>query len=164
MNTVAVIASLRDYIAEDSSMQALLSESTKAGTLRRVVYKDSTYINIEDFYGYPAITMKIDDDDPPMSIPANNHILQLMVINKITNNNCMLTCVEIKDRLKNLLVNTCNQSDNKHVSINAQGAALGYDPKIRDLRWVSATTYDDIEQGTEKLHRIMCLLHLHVGE
>lgn len=164
MNTVAVIASIRDYIAEDASIQSLFSENDKPGTLQRIMYKDSTYINIEDFYEYPAITMKIDDDDPPISIPANNHLLQLMVINKINNDNCMLTCVEIKDRLKNLLVNTANQNDGKHVNINVQGVALGYDPKIRDVRWVSATTYDDVEQSTEKLHRIVCLLTLHVGE
>jgi hypothetical protein len=164
MNSVAVIKSLRYYLGNDATMRSYLSASDVTVALRQILYQDSEYINKSGGYLYPAITFKMNEQGIDVTIPTNNPIINFMLINKIVNPDPMLTLVRMKDRLKYLLIDKTN-TDKKFEDINSQGKALDCgDPKIRLLSWVGAVTYDDVEQGSERLHKINCLVQLVVGD
>jgi hypothetical protein len=164
MNSVAVIKSLRYYLANDATMRSYLSAADYTVALRQIVYQDSEYINKSGGYLYPAITFRLNEQGIDVTIPTNNAIVNMMLINKIVNPDPMLTLVRMKDRIKYLLIDKTN-TDRKYELINSQGQALDCgDPKIRLVSWVGAATYDDVEQGSERLHKINCLLQLVVGD
>lgn len=163
MDSVAVIKSIRSYLSTDATLRGYFGVASADEAMKRLVMKDGQYAQVTDFYGFPAVAFKLDDDASEAYVPTNDLLLSLHIVNKLANSNCMLTCIQIKDRVKQLLCNKSN-SDNKHEAINAQGRSLGLDVKIRGIFWVSGLTYDDIEQGSERLHRINCLIKLIVGD
>ena len=163
MNTIDLFESVRNYIADDADMRSLLNQTTKANTLKVILFRDGEYISIKDRYQYPAIAIAMADDDTPEAIASNNVFLHLMPVNTVANANCMKVNYMIKDRLRELLDNKTND-DTKHVAINAQALALGLSLKVRGVFWVSASPYEDKEQGSERLHKISCFIKMVVGD
>ena len=167
MDSIAVIAALRYYWSNDSTLQTLLGVSTQAEALKRIVMKDAQYVNMKsdtaDQYPLPAITLKLDDEEETVGVPSNEEYIEAIIYNSTYNANCIYDNIRIKDRLKTITAEK-KSGDDFHSNINAQGQALALDPKVRGVFWVSASTYDDKEQGTQRLHRIICVLRMIVGD
>jgi len=163
MNTSQVIETLRNYLANQSDIQHWLGVSTAANALKQILYKDCQYVSVDGNYKFPVIALKFDDDADTLLAASNNVVLELGIVHTVKGANPMHTCLRLKDHIKDALINK-NNNDRKQDDINAQGQSLGFDPKIRGLFWVSAITYDDKEQGSERLHRIGCMVRLVVGD
>ena len=164
MDTVDLIQSIRDYLSADSDLRShFTGATTKALMLRRVLYKDAQYVSIKNHFDYPFITLMLDETDEETFVPSNKLMLKVSLNNSWKNAACAETNVRIKDRIKELMANKCN-TDAKHEEINDQATALGLDIKVRELTWVSAVTYDDKEQGSERLHKIICIIQMTVGD
>ena len=68
-----------------------------------------------------------------------------------------INCMQLKDLIKTLL-----EDDNE--ALNTQATVLGDTLKVRDSEWVSAVTYKDKTQGTERLHKIICTMKFIIGD
>ena len=142
-------------------MRSLFGETTAANMRnKRIFLKDTFYVSIKGNQNFPAITIKTNDDNPNIRGADDNSIyLEICVFNKWGNPNAMTLNLRAKDRLKLLF-------EDNHETINYM--ALTFAPpvilKVRDVAWVSATSYDDKEQGSERMHKNICLLKLTVGD
>jgi len=159
MNTPLFVKSLRNVIADDSTMRTLIGETTSANMLnKRLFYKDATFSEIEGNFAYPAILIKTDDDDPTeRGIDTNTLMIELTIINKFGADGAQMLNMQIKDRLKILL-------HEKHELLNNRAKLFSATLHCRDLAWVSAITYDDKTQGTQRLHRNICTMKAIVGD
>lgn len=164
MNSVNLIKTFRYVISDDSSMRTLFEESTQTEMLKRMLFKDAIYASSNEngtqWFEYPHMTFKIEDDEPIIrGCDDNNVFLEITIVNRFGKNYSATSILNIKDRLKELL-------EDKHEVLNAK--ALTFSPpiilKVRDIAWVSAIMYDDKEQGTERLHKCICNLKLIVGD
>jgi hypothetical protein len=156
---------VRNYIANDASFRTVANMASAVAALKRILCKDTSTISVTDFYTYPGISLKLDDEYTREAIPSNNQLLQLMIVNSVKNSDALMTIHRMKDRLRDLFDDRSNKPEHKrHTFLTAQASTLGYDVKFRGTYWVNAWTYDDIEQGSERLHRIICLVRLVIGE
>lgn len=161
MDSINLIKALRYTVANDSDMRTLFGEDTAQAMLdSRLFLKDSFYVSKEGGQDFPALTFKISDDDPLVrGCDDNQVILELTVYNKWGNTGSATLNMRAKDRLKLLL-------EDEHEIINS--VALTFAPpvtlKVRDVAWVSASSYDDKEQGSERMHKNICFLKLTVGD
>ena len=168
MDSVALLSAVRYYLSTDATLRNSnhLNASTEAAARNKILIKDGTTVSIDGSYSFPIICLKLNDGEA-VALPTNEEFLELMIINttkgSAVNQYPLTICTRIKDRLKYLMANKCS-SDDKHVSINVQGQLLGTNPKVRGMFWVSALTYDDKEQGSERLHRINCVVQMIVGD
>lgn len=163
------IKSLRYYLADDSELQSIWGESTQAGMLKRLLYKDSVYASSNEDgkgaqgageYLYPHIGLKLDDDEPQLRCSDDNTFaVTLAIVNKYGNANVSLVNMQTKDRLKKLLRDKASDLRNKAATLSPS-----IDLKVRDIAWVSAVTYDDKEQGSERRHYIICTVQMTVGD
>lgn len=158
MNSVNFIESLRTYFANDSEMRSYLGVATAEDAERVLVYSDSIFSQKEDFFTYPMISFRLDEDESTMrGSDSNTPQVNMTIHNPAKNDGCIITLNRIKDRMKTLI------KDN-HVAINTQGALLGYVLKVRDSTWVGGITYDDKTLGSERLHKIICTCNFIVGD
>jgi hypothetical protein len=167
MNTPLVVKSFRYVIANDAILRLRFKEITEAGMLFRLLYKDASYVSLEDVnsttaeseYKYPAIVFKINDDEDLLRGSDSNTIfVEMTIINSYANNASQTVNMLIKDRLKTIM-------KDKHEILNAQAlSSFSEILKCRDLAWVSAISYDDKTQGTQRLNKITCLLKAIVGD
>jgi hypothetical protein len=164
MNSVHLLKGLRYYLAANTALRTLLGTTTNDSTLARLLYKDSLYASSNEGgtqnYPYPHITFKLNDDDPKLRFSDDNSVyLELTIENLFSNSSASMVNLQIKDCLKELL-------EDSHSAINAK--ALTLTPpltlKVRDIAWVSARTYDEKEQGTERVHKYICIMKLVVGD
>jgi hypothetical protein len=165
MNTNAVIRTLRNYWSNDADILLYMKVANRAAALKQIIMKDTFYMSKSEAAGYsfPMVLIKFNEDPAHRTVPSNNVLLEVMLVATTGISDSLLNLVNLKDRLRELMHNYDNSS-NKHIDINNQAAALGLNIKVRDVSWVRAWTYDDVEQGSERLHRIMCLMNLVVGE
>ncbi len=165
MNSVNLIKSIRHYLAADASLRTLLGASSAADALsNRLFYKDSIYasknVSGASEYLYPHIGLKLNDDNPILRGADDNCVyVELIIENKIGNTNAQLVNIQIKDSIKELL-------EEKSKELNTMALTLSPPVilKVRDIAWVSAITYDDKEQGSERRHRFICAVKLIVGD
>jgi hypothetical protein len=163
MNTVNLIKALRYTIANDATVMGYLGKSTAADALTRLGIKHGFYMQKDGQYTLPAIAILVNDDEDREFIPVSELFVKFTIVNKFENPDAMMKCIQMKDRLKDLLCNKKND-DTKHESINTQASTLGFTLKVRDSRWVSGITYDDQEQGSQRLHKIDCVIKMVVGD
>lgn len=164
MNSVNIIKALRYTIADDSIIRSLFEVSTRAAALKRVLYKDSVYTSSNaggvKRYVYPQLGFKFNDDNPQIRGADDNSVmLEITIVNKFKNSSASLVNLQIKDRLKEML-------EDGHQTVNAKALTLSPSivTKVRDISWVSGVAYDDKEQGSERLHKLICNLKLVVGD
>lgn len=161
MDSVNMIKAFRYQVAKDSTMQSLFGESTDTDVLnKRLFYKDSTYVGVPDGYDYPALSFKLDDDEPMIrGCDDNTLMLEATIYNKFGNDQAQIINLRIKDRLKLIL-------EDQNVAINAQALTFPTPVvlKVRDVAWVSAISFDEKTQGSERLHKNICTLKLTVGD
>lgn len=161
MDTINLYKAVRYVIANDDTMRTLFSEVDAAGMIgKRLFAKDSFYVSKDGNQSFPAITIKTSDDEPMLrGCDDNQVLLELTVYNKWGNEDALTLNLRAKDRLKLLL-------EDGHEIINS--VALTFAPpvtlRVRDVAWVSAASYDDKEQGSERLHKNICFLKLTVGD
>jgi hypothetical protein len=160
VNTPNLVNAIRNTIAADSSIRALLRCSSKNNALRVIVYSDSEYVGKEDFFSLPGIAVRIDEDASTLrGSDSNTVFVEIAVVDSVNSKvgGAVLNCTQIKDLLKILF------RDNHNI-INAQALSLGFSLKVRDSEWVSSITYKDKTQGTERLHKIISTVKLIVGD
>lgn len=160
MNSVTFIKVLRYLIANDATMRNLFGASSVADCVnKRLFYKDATFADKEPQFVYPAITLKLDEDESSLRGSDTNTIfLEITIANDFKTDQYPHTAnIRLKDRLKELL-------EDNHEAINAQAISLSEVLHCRDIAWVSAITYDDKTQGTQRLSRIICTIKAIVGD
>lgn len=162
MDTFNIIRTLRHYLANDSTLRSLMG-SGDADTIRaRIVYQDGIFVQKQDFYAYPMISLKLMEDEDSLRGSDSNTVSVMVTVHNPVNNevngeNAITANNRIKDRLKLLI-------RDKHEPINNQGSLLGLTLKVRDASWVGAFPYDDKELGSERLHKIICTCNFIVGD
>lgn len=158
MDSINFTKTLRYYFANDSTLRGYLGASSVNEALRVLIYSDSTFSQKKDFFSYPMISFRIDEEESTLRGSDSNTIpVNIIVHNPAKNDNCIIINNRIKDRMKILI------RDN-HEAINAQAVSLGLTLKVRDANWVGAVTYEEKELGTERLHKIICTCNFIVGD
>jgi len=163
MNTVNLIKAVRYVLANDTIFMGYLGKTTAADALTRIGIKHGFYMNKSGLYSLPAVVMLINEEDVKEYVKANDLLVKFTLVNNFDESNAMMVLIQMKDRLIDLLCNKCN-SDSKHEVINSQAATLGFALKVRDVHRVSVLTYDDQEQGSQRLHKIDCIIEMIVGD
>ena len=163
MNSSQIIGTFRYFWASDATLQSYLEATSRDEALKQILAKDASYMSLKDGYKYPGLAVRLIDDYDDARIPSNNEFLEVMLINDVKKSNSLLTIYNIKDRIKEMTIDRIN-GHAKLDNLNAQGQSLGFDTKIRGVFWVSASPYDEKEQGSERLQRLTCLMRLIVGD
>jgi hypothetical protein len=148
----------RNLVANDATIRGYLGAVNATEALKWIRYSDTALVQIEDFYQYPCIISKFNEDESTLrGSDSNTPIVITSIYNSTKNDNYAITNMRIRDRLKQLL------RDN-HEALNSQAVSLSLSLKVRDVTWVGSITYDDKTQGTERLHKIICTQKFIVGE
>lgn len=158
MDSVQFIKTLRYLFANDATLRGYLGASTVNEALQVLIYSDGVFSQISDFFRYPMVSFRLDDEESTLrGSDSNSPLLNITVHNPSARNSCITTNNRIKDRVK-LLIRDNNEA------INNQAASLGLILKVRDANWVGAVTYEDKELGSERLHKIICTCNFIVGD
>jgi len=162
MDSVNLIRAVRTVVANDSIIRTALGSNSAATALStQLFHKDGLYSRKStQEYVYPHIAFKLDSDSPAIKGADDNAVMLFAdIVNMPNKADFISNCYKCMDRLKTLLVDKPNVLNN---------IALTFSPavvlKVRDVSWVSGTTYDDKEQGSERKHRIICMLKMVVGD
>ena len=159
MDTINLIKTLRYYIANDATIRSYLGTNlTVNNSLKQIIYQDGIFAQKDDRFSYPIITLKLDESEPTIrGCDTNTAFVTIIIHNPIKHLDPITKNIRLKDRLGLLF------RDN-NTAINNQATSLGINLKVRDSAWVSAETFDDKSQGTERLHKIICLTKFIVGD
>ena len=162
MDSVNLIRAVRTVVANDLIIRTALGSNSAATALStQLFHKDGLYSRKStQEYVYPHIAFKLDSDSPAIKGADDNAVMLFAdIVNMPNKADFISNCYKCMDRLKTLLVDKPNVLNN---------IALTFSPpvvlKVRDVSWVSGTTYDDKEQGSERKHRIICMLKMVVGD
>ena len=160
MNSINFIKTIRYLFANDATIRSFLRTNDVTTALQSILYSDSEYVSKEDFYSFPGIALRMDDDVSTLRGSDTNTVeLEISIVDSVMakSNSAMINCMNIRDRIKIML------KDN-HSIINDQATALGLALKVRDSEWVSSVTYKDKTQGSERLHKIICSIKFIIGD
>ena len=158
MDSEDFIQTLRNLLANDATLRTLMGVTTVSNALRAIVYSDAIFSQKVDFFAYPMIAVRLDEDESTLrGSDSNTPSVTIIIHNPAKNDGCVITLNKIKDRLKLLM-------KDKHEAFNSQAVLLGHTLKVRDCTWVGATTYDDKTLGSERLHKIICTCNFIVGD
>ena len=158
MDSVGFIKTIRYVFANDATLRGHLGVTTVAGALKKIIYSDAIFSQKEDFFVYPMIALRLDDEQSTLrGSDSNSPAVTMIIHNPSKNKNCIITNNRIKDRMK-LLIKDNNET------FNVQAQLLSLDVKVRDSHWVGAVTYDDKTLGSERLHKIICDCKFIVGD
>ena len=162
MDSFNLIKAVRTVLANDAAIRTALGSVSVATALNtQLFHKDGLYSRKStQEYVYPHIAFKLDTDSPAIRGADDNAVMLFAdIVNMPNKADFISNCYKCMDRLKTLLVDKPNVLNN---------IALTFSPavvlRVRDVSWVSGTTYDDKEQGSERKHRIICMLKMVVGD
>lgn len=162
MDSSNLIKAVRTVLANDAVIRTALGSGSATTALNtQLFHKDGLYSRKStQEYVYPHIAFKLDTDSPAIRGADDNAVMLFAdIVNMPNKADFISNCYKCMDRLKTLLVDKPNVLNN---------IALTFSPavvlRVRDVSWVSGTTYDDKEQGSERKHRIICMLKMVVGD
>ena len=168
MDSISLLRAVREVIADDPEIRTQMESSDATDMLaNRLFYKDGVYARkaTEEFQ-YPHLTFKLDRDDAQLRGADDNSLfLEINIVSIVDNSYYIIKLNRIADRLN--LMFSDKDGVNAPGALNAKALTFSPDPvnlKVRYVDWVSGISHDDKEQGSERRHKIICLLKFTVGD